>query len=96
MSGMTRAQFQTMFPDQGTWIKHAMGRAGVKSALESLGYDGPLELYSMWAFIFHDPSSHVHAGSLSEAKIRQAQGLIKSYVAEHGMMPHPAIFLRQL
>ncbi len=85
MAGMTRAQFQTMFPDQGRWIKHATGRAGVKSAVESLGYDGPPELYSMLVSIFQDPSCHMHTCVLSEAKIRQAWGLIKSHIAVHGI-----------
>ena len=96
MAGMTAAQFQSMFPDQGAWIKHATSRAGVKSALESLGYDGPPELYSMYACMFHDPSCHMHTDVLSEVKIVQARGLIKCYVDEHGMMPHPAILLQQL
>ena len=80
MAGMTRAQFQTMFLDQGTWIKHATGRAGVKSAVESLGSDGPHELYSMWASIFHDPSCHMHTSVLSEA-----WGLIKFHIAVYGI-----------
>ncbi len=96
MAGMTAAQFQSMFSDQGAWIKRATSRAGVKSALESLGYDGPPELYSMWACMFHDPSCHMHTGVLSEVKIVQARGLIKWYMDEHGMMPHPAILLQQL
>ena len=39
---------QTTFPDQGSWIKRAMGRAGVKYVLESLEYDGPPEVYYRW------------------------------------------------
>ena len=96
MAGMTAAQFQSMFPDQGAWIKHATSRAGVKSALESLGYDGPPELYSMWACLFHDPRCHIHTGVLCEAKIRQARRRIKCYIGEHGMLPHPAVIVQQL
>ncbi len=67
--GVTVAQFQSMCPDQGMWVRHAMSRAGVIAVLENLGYDGPPELWTMWACLFHgvDASVLQTAGVLEKA-----------------------------
>ena len=43
-------------------------------------YDGTHELYSIWAYIFHDPSCHMRTSVLSEA-----WGLIKFHIAVYGI-----------
>ena len=88
-NGMTTQQFRSMFPDQGEWISIVTARCGIVLAMKTVGYDGPPELFTMWACMFQDRSCHGH--TLSSALSRKASRLLKKYVSEHGQVPHPAV-----
>jgi len=83
--------FRSMFPDQGEWISCVTARCGIVVAMKKLGYDGPPELFTMWACLFQDRSCH--GRTLSNALSRKAARLLKAYLSEHGQVPHPAVLL---
>lgn len=87
---MSVTQFASMAPDQGDWVTHFCGRAGVAKSLQQLNYRGPLELFSMKLCLY--ANQHLTWGS---AQVNEHRKLLKQllgiYIIEHGIAPHPAV-----
>ena len=90
-NSLTAQQFRSMFPDQGEWISCVTARCGIRLAMKTVGYDGPPELFTMWACLFQDRSCH--GRTFSSAMWQNASILLKQYVSEHGQVPHPAVLM---
>jgi hypothetical protein len=84
-----------VFPDQRGWIQKLAGDTGAKNSSElfsSLGYTGPVELFTMYACSF----GSFPLGSLDYLE-KHIDDLAKSrsaYFTKNGREPHPIELLK--
>jgi len=92
--GLTVTEFGSAFPDQKCWL-HKFGKhTTVQALFDAVGYDGPPELFTMYACNFgarlvqHCPIQFLekHEHMFAEQRTQ--------YAAEHGQQPHPAVLVQ--
>ena len=91
--GLSVAELSAMAPDmKGHVTDLAEHRAGVKELFETVGYDGPPELFSMYCCIFLSASAGVDVGDI-EARLAQLVSAREEFTTKWGIPPHPALLL---
>ena len=94
LGNISAAQFSSVCPDQKGWVERLCLRAGPAKALQDLGYRGPPELFSMYAYIFNDPL----LASVSSKVLQEHSALLKRslavYKQQYGLFPHPVVLLK--
>jgi len=95
IGNMTALQFSNMCPDQNGWAQRLCSRAGVAKSLVDFGYNGPPELFSMYACLFSDTS----LAGVDPVVMRHQQVLLKrklrEYMQQYGLSPHPVVLLQK-
>lgn len=89
-------RFQKVFPDQGGWCRRFLGRGKamtLASLFDVVRYDGPPELFSMYACLFADVALLKVAPQWVEDHVGDLQVEARRYHACHGLHPHPAVLL---
>lgn len=98
-ANMAVSEFASLFPDQRGWITALAGTCKTVTQLfKSLQYDGPPELFSLYACLFGDKQlvqqlQHLGDSWLLEHKKSMIDARLM-YAQQHGINPHPAILLK--
>lgn len=84
--------FHRVFPDQLGWIRRLCSRQSLKAALSELKYNGPLELFTMKQCMYANPQ--VEWVCEVDDHLALLRRLLRAYITEHGISPHPAVLQR--
>ena len=100
--GASVSDFAACFPDQKQLLSLAAGgkrRAGgmlVSEVMQNSGYDGPPELWTMYACLCADRDAQKVAVKWLERHVDALRQVVLNFVNEHGFDPHLAHDLRLL
>jgi hypothetical protein len=102
-SKCTVKTFRLGFPDQRQWaLRFARGVCTLSSAkiivlFQTVGYDGPPELFSMFTCLFGDTQLNTLLSSKSPTWLSHQSDTLSEellhYKDEHGIVPHPAVLV---
>jgi hypothetical protein len=96
-SSMSAAEFAALLPDQSQWITALAGPGGsLQNAMRACAYNGPLELFSMYACLFGDQAVLRQPLSFFQDNFDALVTEKAAYQARTGQQPHPAVLVRQV
>ena len=87
------------FPDANNWLarfaKASSPKTSVKALLKHLGFRHSAHLLTMYFCIFGDPIVQTTSAEFIKQHQEGLRKKLKKYIKDHGVLPHPAVLLRQ-